>query len=187
MLLGGGAVNGSRILAPLTVSRMTSAATPAGEPNVRGFGWDIDSSYSVNRGEFLPLGSFGHTGIHGDLDLDRPGKPRVRDLPLEPAASGRIGRRHAASRASRDSRRLVVDRRRCRDARPDRLDAAVLRVADSCGAGAARFSPCWRASTCFAPRDSRRSQANAWPCSPITRAATGTARRRSICSPTRRT
>ena len=65
MLLGGGAVNGSRILAPLTVSRMTSAATPAGEPNVRGFGWDIDSSYSVNRGEFLPLGSFGHTGFTG--------------------------------------------------------------------------------------------------------------------------
>jgi uncharacterized protein YbbC (DUF1343 family) len=65
MLLGGGAVNGSRILAPLTVSRMTSAATPAGEPNVRGFGWDIDSSYSANRGEFLPLGSFGHTGFTG--------------------------------------------------------------------------------------------------------------------------
>ena len=65
MLLGGGAVGGARILAPLTVSRMTSAATPEGEANVRGFGWDVDSSYSANRGEFLPLGSFGHTGFTG--------------------------------------------------------------------------------------------------------------------------
>jgi uncharacterized protein YbbC (DUF1343 family)/CubicO group peptidase (beta-lactamase class C family) len=65
MLLGGGAVGPARVLAPLTVSRMTAAATPAGEANVRGFGWDVDSSYSANRGEFLPLGSFGHTGFTG--------------------------------------------------------------------------------------------------------------------------
>ena len=65
MLLGGGAVGSARVLAPLTVSRMTAAATPGGEANVRGFGWDVDSSYSANRGEFLPLGSFGHTGFTG--------------------------------------------------------------------------------------------------------------------------
>ena len=65
MLLGGGAVGRARVLAPLTVARMTSAATPVGEPNVRGFGWDMDSSFSANRGEFLPLGSFGHTGFTG--------------------------------------------------------------------------------------------------------------------------
>ena len=65
MLIGGGAVGGTRVLAPLTVARMTSPATPAGEPNVRGLGWDIDSSYSANRGEFLPIGSFGHTGFTG--------------------------------------------------------------------------------------------------------------------------
>jgi len=65
MLLGGGAVGQTRVLAPLTVSRMTSPATPAGEPNVRGLGWDLDSSYSANRGELLPLGSFGHTGFTG--------------------------------------------------------------------------------------------------------------------------
>ena len=34
-------------------------------PNVRGLGWDIDSSYSSNRGELLPVGSFGHTGFTG--------------------------------------------------------------------------------------------------------------------------
>ena len=65
MLLGGGAVGATRVLAPLTVARMTSPATPIGEPNVRGFGWDMDSSYSANRGELLPLGSFGHTGFTG--------------------------------------------------------------------------------------------------------------------------
>jgi uncharacterized protein YbbC (DUF1343 family) len=44
---------------------MTSAASPPGEASIRGFGWDIDSSYSSNRGEFLPLGSYGHTGFTG--------------------------------------------------------------------------------------------------------------------------
>jgi uncharacterized protein YbbC (DUF1343 family)/CubicO group peptidase (beta-lactamase class C family) len=65
MLLGGGAIGSARILSPLTVARMTSPATPADQPNVRGLGWDLDSSYSSNRGEFLPLGSFGHTGFTG--------------------------------------------------------------------------------------------------------------------------
>ncbi len=82
MLLNGGAVPGagtkvaaagtkvpayesSRVLSPLTVSRMTSPSTPGGEANVRGLGWDLDSSFSSNRGEFLPLGSFGHTGFTG--------------------------------------------------------------------------------------------------------------------------
>jgi uncharacterized protein YbbC (DUF1343 family)/CubicO group peptidase (beta-lactamase class C family) len=68
MLLNGGALPGPhpvRVLAPLTVSRMTSPATPGVETNVRGLGWDLDSSYSANRGEFLPLGSYGHTGFTG--------------------------------------------------------------------------------------------------------------------------
>ena len=65
MLLGGGAIGDKRVLAPLTVSRMTSPASPPVDGNVRGLGWDIDSSYSANRGEFLPLGSFGHTGFTG--------------------------------------------------------------------------------------------------------------------------
>ncbi len=65
MLLAGGAYKGTRILAPLTVAKMTSPATPPGERNVRGFGWDMDSSFSSNRGELLPLGSFGHTGFTG--------------------------------------------------------------------------------------------------------------------------
>ena len=65
MLLGDGAIGSTRVLAPLTVARMTAPATPASEPNVRGLGWDLDSAYSSNRGELLPLGSFGHTGFTG--------------------------------------------------------------------------------------------------------------------------
>jgi uncharacterized protein YbbC (DUF1343 family) len=65
MLLDGGELGSARVLAPLSVARMTAPATPLSEPNVRGFGWDLDSSYSANRGELLPLGSFGHTGFTG--------------------------------------------------------------------------------------------------------------------------
>jgi uncharacterized protein YbbC (DUF1343 family) len=65
MLLAGGEWKGKRILSALTVAKMTSPATPPGERNVRGFGWDMDSSFSANRGELLPLGSFGHTGFTG--------------------------------------------------------------------------------------------------------------------------
>ena len=32
---------------------------------MRGLGWDIDSPFASNRGELLPVGSFGHTGFTG--------------------------------------------------------------------------------------------------------------------------
>jgi uncharacterized protein YbbC (DUF1343 family) len=65
MLLNDGAVAARRILSPLGVSRLTVPSTPPGEANVRSLGWDMDSSFSANRGELLPLGSFGHTGFTG--------------------------------------------------------------------------------------------------------------------------
>ena len=65
MLLDGGSYNGIRILSPLTVAKMTAPATAPGEANVRGLGWDLDSAFSSNRGELLPLGSYGHTGFTG--------------------------------------------------------------------------------------------------------------------------
>jgi uncharacterized protein YbbC (DUF1343 family)/CubicO group peptidase (beta-lactamase class C family) len=65
MLLDGGAYRGVRILSPLSVAKMTTPSTSAVERNVRGLGWDIDSGYSSNRGELLPIGSFGHTGFTG--------------------------------------------------------------------------------------------------------------------------
>ena len=65
MLLGGGRLGTTRILSPATVALMTSPSTPAAMRDVRGLGWDIDSSYSANRGELFPIGSFGHTGFTG--------------------------------------------------------------------------------------------------------------------------
>ena len=56
---------GAPVLSPLIVEKMTTPQQPANMPNVRGLGWDIDSPFSSNRGELLPVGSFGHTGFTG--------------------------------------------------------------------------------------------------------------------------
>jgi CubicO group peptidase (beta-lactamase class C family) len=79
MLLGGGRLGSVRVLAPATVERMTTAATPPEMRAVRGLGWDIDSPYSSNRGELFPIGSsFGHTGFTGtSLWLDPSTKSYV--------------------------------------------------------------------------------------------------------------
>ncbi len=65
MLLNGGELDGVRIFKPETVKLMTSVQTPPEVSTRRGLGWDIDSGYSVPRGEIFPLGSFGHTGWTG--------------------------------------------------------------------------------------------------------------------------
>ena len=167
---------------------MTSPATPAGEANVRGLGWDIDSSYSANRGELLPLGSFGHTGFTGTsiwIDpatrvfviflsnrLHPDGKGDVTPLRARVATIVGVG---ADRRAGRDdARRLTLDAPGVRRRRFPRVPAPRGR------AGARR------ASTCCAPTASRRSRACASACSPITPAARATAPRRSISSRRRR-
>ena len=65
MLLAGGALDDVRVLAPLTVARMTRPATPPGMADQRGLGWDIGSRYSSNRGDLFSAGSYGHTGFTG--------------------------------------------------------------------------------------------------------------------------
>ena len=65
MLLGNGSFRGTRVMSPLAVAKMTTPATPAEDRNVRALGWDYDSAFSSNRGELLPIGSFGHTGFTG--------------------------------------------------------------------------------------------------------------------------
>ena len=78
MLLNGGRLGAARILSPATVARMTAPSTPVEMRDVRGLGWDIDSSYSSNRGELFPIGSFGHTGFTGtSLWLDPATKSYV--------------------------------------------------------------------------------------------------------------
>jgi len=58
-------LDGGTILSPLTVEKMTTPQQPPTSQVLRGFGWDIDSPYSSNRGDLLPVGSFGHTGFTG--------------------------------------------------------------------------------------------------------------------------
>jgi uncharacterized protein YbbC (DUF1343 family)/CubicO group peptidase (beta-lactamase class C family) len=57
--------NGDGILSAEAVIKMTSPETPPSAPILRGFGWDIDSPFSSNRGDLFPVGSFGHTGFTG--------------------------------------------------------------------------------------------------------------------------
>ena len=65
MILNGGEYKGVRILAPLTVAEMTRPRLVTDTGWTRGLGWDINSSFSTNRGDLFPLGSFGHTGFTG--------------------------------------------------------------------------------------------------------------------------
>jgi uncharacterized protein YbbC (DUF1343 family)/CubicO group peptidase (beta-lactamase class C family) len=65
MILNGGEYKGVRILGPLTVAEMTRPHIVSETGWTRGLGWDINSSFSTNRGDLFPLGSFGHTGFTG--------------------------------------------------------------------------------------------------------------------------
>ena len=64
MVLGGGELDGARVLQPASVALATTNAAPPGLAQ-RGIGWDIDSPFSRPRGSVYPLGSFGHTGFTG--------------------------------------------------------------------------------------------------------------------------
>ena len=64
MLLGGGQLDGVRILSAASVAEMTRVQTDGS--NRRGLGWDLDSSFSGPRGRWFPAGtSYGHTGFTG--------------------------------------------------------------------------------------------------------------------------
>ncbi len=65
MLLNGGVLDGKRILSSNTIARMTAPIVVSEDGATRGLGWDINTSFSSNRGELFPLGSFGHTGFTG--------------------------------------------------------------------------------------------------------------------------
>jgi uncharacterized protein YbbC (DUF1343 family) len=52
-------------LSRIVLQKMVAPEQPATGTALRGFGWDIDSPYSSNRGTLFPVGSFGHTGFTG--------------------------------------------------------------------------------------------------------------------------
>src|SRR6202040_3979252 len=56
---------GDGVLSAPSVEKMTRPEQPPSAPVLRGFGWDIDSPFSSNRGDLLPMGSYGHTGFTG--------------------------------------------------------------------------------------------------------------------------
>ena len=58
-------LTGFHVLSALTVEKMSTPQQPPTASVLRGLGWDIDSPFSSNRGEFFPVGSFGHTGFTG--------------------------------------------------------------------------------------------------------------------------
>lgn len=58
-------LTGSKILSRLSIEKMSTPQQPASAASLRGLGWDIDSPFSTNRGELLPVGSYGHTGFTG--------------------------------------------------------------------------------------------------------------------------
>lgn len=72
MLIGGGQLEGVRILSAASVAEMTRAQTDGSSR--RGLGWDIDSAFSGPRGRWFPAGaSYGHTGFTGTSIWIDPG------------------------------------------------------------------------------------------------------------------
>jgi uncharacterized protein YbbC (DUF1343 family)/CubicO group peptidase (beta-lactamase class C family) len=94
MILNKGAYNGARLLAPYTVERMMSAhSLPTSQ--MRGIGWDVNTSFSSNRGDIFPVGTFGHTGFTGtSLWLDPASETFVILLTnrVHPAGRGDVTR-----------------------------------------------------------------------------------------------
>ncbi len=72
-LLADWAGTSRHLFSPATVIKMTTTQTPPWVPSRRGLGWDIDSAYSAPRGEFFPIGTFGHTGFTGTSIWIDPG------------------------------------------------------------------------------------------------------------------
>jgi CubicO group peptidase (beta-lactamase class C family) len=64
MMLNGGVYQGIRILSPMSVQAMTRPQSPPSATEIRGFGWDLESTYSAPRGDLFK-GGYGHTGFAG--------------------------------------------------------------------------------------------------------------------------
>jgi uncharacterized protein YbbC (DUF1343 family)/CubicO group peptidase (beta-lactamase class C family) len=118
MILNGGSFGGVRILAPLTVAEMTRPRVVSNSGSTRGLGWDMNTTFSTNRGDLFPLGSFGHTGFTGtSLWLDPASEMFVVFLSnrVHPDGKGDVGPlrgRVASIVAGAVSDTVVVERAR---------------------------------------------------------------------------
>ncbi len=91
------------------IEKMTTPQQPATATVLRGLGWDIESPFSSNRGELLPVGGFGHTGFTGTsmwIDpvtdtyivlLTNAVHPRARDVSPAIALRARVANAVAAT------------------------------------------------------------------------------------------
>lgn len=61
MLLNGG----EPVLRTPSLESMSAPRSPAGQPRLRGLGWDLAAPFSANREALPPLGAYGHTGFTG--------------------------------------------------------------------------------------------------------------------------
>ncbi len=94
MLINGGVLDGARVLSPATIARMITPVTLPANAGTRGLGWDIDTSFSSNRGDLFPIGSYGHTGFTGtSIWIDPASKSYVIFLSsrLHPDGTGDVG------------------------------------------------------------------------------------------------
>ena len=92
-LIDGGQLGGARILSAATVARMVVPQALPANAGTRGLGWDIDTSFSGNRGDLFPIGSYGHTGFTGtSLWIDPSSKSYVIFLSsrLHPDGTGDV-------------------------------------------------------------------------------------------------
>ena len=68
MILGGGQIEGTRVLSEATVREMTTPRALPDGSDARSYGFDVDTPYSSPRGDRFPRGtSFGHTGFTGTM------------------------------------------------------------------------------------------------------------------------
>ena len=94
MILNGGEYDGARVLSPLGVAEMTRPRQVTEDGGARGLGWDLHTSFSTNRGDLFPAGSFGHTGFTGtSLWIDPASETFVVFLSnrVHPDGKGEVG------------------------------------------------------------------------------------------------
>ena len=65
LVLGGGVIDGKRILSERVVTQMTAPYFYSNGTVVRGLGWDMESPFSAPKGTLFSEASFGHTGYSG--------------------------------------------------------------------------------------------------------------------------
>ncbi len=138
MILNGGEVNGVRLLSPLSVASMTRPRAVNEEGAARGLGWDIASSFSSNRGDLFPPGSFGHTGFTGtSLWLDPASDTFVVFLSnrVHPDGKGDVGALRGRVASIVASALMDVSAERSREASSRFASETLLSLARLTGAG----------------------------------------------------